>query len=39
MNDERPPFFSTWGRLYTAVIVYLAVVIALFDQFTRRFNR
>lgn len=39
MNDERPPFFKTWGRLYAAVIVYLAVVIVLFDQFTRRFNR
>jgi hypothetical protein len=39
MNDERPPFFKTWGRLYTAVIVFLVAVIALFDQFTRSFNR
>ena len=39
MNDERPPFFRTWGRHYTAVIVFLVAIIALFDQFTRSFNR
>lgn len=39
MTDERPPFFKTWGRLYAAVAVFLMAVIALFDQFTRRFNR
>jgi hypothetical protein len=37
--EEKPPFFTSWARLYAAVLVYLIVVIALFDQFTRRFNR
>lgn len=39
MNDDRPPIFRTWGQVYAALIIYLVMVIALFDQFTRRFNR
>jgi hypothetical protein len=37
--DEPPPFFRSWGKLYAAVAVYLAVLVALFDLFTRTFNR
>jgi hypothetical protein len=37
--EEKPPFFTSWARLYAAVLAYLVVVIALFDLFTRRFNR
>jgi hypothetical protein len=37
--DEKPPFFATWGRLYAAVVVYLAALIALFATFTRSYNR
>lgn len=39
MQEERPPLFATWGRLYAAVLVYLVCVIALFDYFTRSVNR
>ena len=36
--EGRPPFFRTWGRLYTAVLVYLGVIITLFSVFTWRYN-
>jgi len=39
MQDERPPLFGTWGRLYGAVLAYVVCVIALFDWFTRSVNR
>jgi len=35
MIDSPPPFMGTWRRLYTAVLVFLAVEIALFYWFTR----
>ena len=39
MTDEgRPPFFSTWRRLYTAVGIYLVGLIILFYLFTRAFR-
>ncbi len=33
MIDEPPPILGTWLRLYTAVLVYLVVLIALFYWF------
>lgn len=39
MPDEgRPPFFSTWGKLYTAIAAYLVTLIVLFYLFTRAFR-
>lgn len=38
MIEEPPPFFGTWSRLYTAVIVYLVFLIILFYFFTKAFN-
>ncbi|HWQ56986.1 MAG TPA: hypothetical protein VN442_25085 [Bryobacteraceae bacterium] len=38
LPDEPPPFLGTWPRVYLTVIVYLAVVIALFYWFTRWFS-
>jgi hypothetical protein len=35
--DEPPPFLGTWPRVYRFVIVYLAVLIAVFFVFTRAF--
>jgi hypothetical protein len=37
--EEPPPILGTWRRLYTAVALYLAALIALFYLFTRAFNR
>ena len=37
MPDEPPPFLGTWPRVYTAVVVYLALLIALCYVFTRAF--
>jgi len=34
-REEPPPFFGTWNRLYAAVILYLAVLIAGFHAFTK----
>ena len=36
--DEPPPFLGSWGRVYTAVIAYLAALISLCYVFTRAFS-
>ncbi len=36
--DEPPPFLGTWGRLYAAVIGWLAALIALFYLITISFS-
>ncbi len=33
--DEKPPVLGTWPRVYSFVLVYLAVLILLFWWFTR----
>lgn len=38
MPDEPPPFLGTWRRIYTAVLVFLALVIAAFYVFMRVFS-
>jgi len=38
LPDEPPPFLRTWPRVYTAVAVYLALLIALCYAFTRHFS-
>ena len=38
MPDEPPPFLGSWKRVYTAVLLYLATLIALFYAFTRIFS-
>jgi len=35
--DEPPPFLRSWRRVYIGVLLYLAVVVALFYLFTRAF--
>jgi hypothetical protein len=37
MTDERPPLLGSWGRLYAAVILFLALVVALLVWFTKAF--
>lgn len=32
--DEPPPFLGSWSRVYVAVLLYLAALIALFRWFT-----
>ncbi len=38
LNDDRPPFFNTWGQLYAAIAGYLFFLIALFYAFTRAYQ-
>jgi len=38
MNDDKPPILGTWRRLYAAVLINLAVLVALFYAFTRAFE-
>lgn len=38
LEEEKPPFFRTWRRLYLAVLGYLCVLIFLFYAFTQIFN-
>jgi hypothetical protein len=37
--EEPPPFLRTWRRIYLAVLLYLAALIAVMYVFTRVFNR
>ncbi|HEV2198698.1 MAG TPA: hypothetical protein VGR73_02675 [Bryobacteraceae bacterium] len=36
-RDEKPPILGAWPRVYTFVLIYLAVVIFLFWLFTRHY--
>ncbi len=36
--DEPPPFLRTWRRVYVAVLIYLAILIAAFYAFTKAFS-
>ncbi|MCJ7679814.1 MAG: hypothetical protein MUP70_03730 [Candidatus Aminicenantes bacterium] len=36
--EEKPPIFKTWRRLYTAVLLNLALLIVLFYLFTKAFD-
>jgi hypothetical protein len=38
LNDDRPPFLSTWGQLYAAIVGYLFFLIGLFYAFTRAYR-
>jgi hypothetical protein len=37
-RDEAPPFLGTWRRVYLAVLLYLALIIAVCYGFTRAFE-
>lgn len=37
-NQEKPPILSSWNRLYTAVLLNLALLIVLFYLFTKAFD-
>jgi hypothetical protein len=37
LPDEPPPFLGSWPRVYAAVVLYLALVIAACYGFTRFF--
>jgi hypothetical protein len=34
-EDEPPPFLGSWPRVYTAVLIYLAILILLLYAVTR----
>jgi hypothetical protein len=36
-SDPPPPILKTWRRLYAAVLINLALLVALFYLFTRAF--
>jgi len=36
--EEPPPFLGTWGRVYTAVVLYLIALITLFWFFGRAWS-
>ena len=35
--EAPPPFWGTWSRVYTAVVIYLVTIISLFYLFERLF--
>jgi hypothetical protein len=38
-KEDPPPFFSTWNRLYAAVIVYTGVLVLALYLMTIKLNR
>jgi hypothetical protein len=34
-DDEPPPFLGSWRRIYTATLIYLALLITSFYVFTK----
>jgi len=38
MEEEPPPFLRSWGRVYTAVILYCALLIFVLYLFTVAFQ-
>jgi hypothetical protein len=36
-SDEPPPFLGSWRRVYAAVLLYLALIIAGLYAFSRAF--
>lgn len=38
MTEEQPPFLGTWKRVYIAVLIYLACVIAFCGIFGKIFT-
>lgn len=36
--EEPPPVLGSWRRLYTAVVIYLIVLVTLFYLFARFFS-
>ncbi|HWP84060.1 MAG TPA: hypothetical protein VNN17_02630 [Terriglobia bacterium] len=38
VEEGSPPLFSTWGRLYAAVIGFLGLLILLFYLFTQAYR-
>jgi len=37
-DEEKPPLFSSWKRLYALVLLNLIVLIVLFYLFTKAFE-
>jgi hypothetical protein len=37
-DQEKPPILSSWNRLYTVVLLNLALLIALFYLLTKAFD-
>ena len=37
-SDEPPPFLGTWRRVYTAILIYLCLIIFGFYLFTRAYR-
>ncbi|MEO7651137.1 MAG: hypothetical protein ABIZ80_11765 [Bryobacteraceae bacterium] len=38
MPDEPPPILGRWSRVYSGVLIYLAVLIAVFYVFAKTFS-
>jgi hypothetical protein len=38
IDQEKPPILSSWNRLYTLVLLNLALLIVLFFLFTKAFD-
>jgi hypothetical protein len=38
IDQEKPPILSSWKRLYTVVLLNLALLILLFYLFTKAFD-
>ncbi|MEI9944530.1 MAG: hypothetical protein WDN26_09970 [Chitinophagaceae bacterium] len=37
-DNDKAPFFKSWGHWYVLTVVFLIVLIVLFSLFTKQFN-
>jgi hypothetical protein len=38
MQEEKPPFFKSWNRIYALVVAVLVLQLILYFLFTKQFE-
>lgn len=38
VQDDKPPFFNSWSKMYWLVMVVLGILILLFYLFTEHYS-
>ena len=38
VNNDKPPLFNSWTTWYVVVVLFLVLLIFLFNLFTKKFS-
>lgn len=38
VNEDKPPFFDSWSKMYWLVMIVLGILILLFHLFTQYYS-